>query len=574
MNIFEKYKPIIVTSIKKYQNDLNISNLSELNGVTVESPPVEFDYDISCNVCLILAKKNKLNPKLLAEKLQAVLLKDIVDFSAINIAGPGFLNIKLSKKCIQNIIKDIFASNKNYGSNKDTKKYNLEFVSANPTGPMHVGHCRGAIYGDVLGNLLKFNGNKVIKEYYINDYGNQIVNFCKSVFLRIREIKYNEAFQDSPNLYPGIYIKDFAKKIIEKNPKNLFENFKKSYDLISTQALDSSMDLIKDDLKRLGIVHDYFFSESELIKKDLVTKSIDQLKKDKLVIEGYLNPPKGEENKDWKKSKRLIFKSTLFGDDSDRALQKDDGSWTYFANDIAYHSDKVSRNYDVLINVLGADHTGYIKRISAAVKALSKGKTELQCRVCQLVKLYKDNQPFKMSKRAGDFISAKDLLNEVSKDSIRFMMLNRSNDVELDFDFNKVLEKSKENPVYYVQYCYARINSLFRSLQLKIDAPVELDLDNFNLNDYENKILRKILDWPKVIDIASKKYEPHRLPFYLYDLATLFHSYWSKGNIDESYRFLSNGKIKNINTLAIIKLVSITIKNGMDILGVSLPEKM
>ena len=335
MNIFEKYKPIIVTSIKKYQNDLNISNLSELNGVTVESPPVEFDYDISCNVCLILAKKNKLNPKLLAEKLQAVLLKDIVDFSAINIAGPGFLNIKLSKKCIQNIIKDIFASNKNYGSNKDTKKYNLEFVSANPTGPMHVGHCRGAIYGDVLGNLLKFNGNKVIKEYYINDYGNQIVNFCKSVFLRIREIKYNEAFQDSPNLYPGIYIKDFAKKIIEKNPKHLFENFKKSYDLISTQALDSSMDLIKDDLKRLGIVHDYFFSESELIKKDLVTKSIDQLKKDKLVIEGYLNPPKGEENKDWKKSKRLIFKSTLFGDDSDRALQKDDGSWTYFANDIA-----------------------------------------------------------------------------------------------------------------------------------------------------------------------------------------------------------------------------------------------
>ena len=270
----------------------------------------------------------------------------------------------------------------------------------------------------------------------------------------------------------------------------------------------------------------------------------------------------------------MIFKSTLFDDDNDRALQKNDGSWTYFANDVAYHSDKVSRNYNYLINILGADHTGYIKRIEASVKALSDNKTVLICKVCQLVKLFKSGKPYKMSKRAGDFISVKELLGQVDKDSIRFMMLNRSNDVELDFDFDKVLEKTRENPVFYVQYCYARISSLFRTLKIDINSKFEIDEKNFDLNDHELNLFRKIIDWPKVIETASSKFEPHRIPFYLYELATLFHSYWSKGNDDARYKFIVNEKIQNKNTLLIIKLVALTIENGMKILGVKLPSKM
>ena len=264
----------------------------------------------------------------------------------------------------------------------------------------------------------------------------------------------------------------------------------------------------------------------------------------------------------------------MFGDDTDRALQKNDGSWTYFANDIAYHSDKTSRNYNYLINVLGADHTGYIKRITAATKALSDNKTTLICKVCQLVKLFKNGQPYKMSKRSGDFISVRELLNEVDRDSIRFMMLNRSNDVELDFDFDKVLEKTRENPIFYVQYCYARISSLFRILDTNINSNFEVDKKNFDLNESELNLFRKILGWPKVIETASNKFEPHRIPFYLYELSTLFHAYWSKGNEDPKYKFIVNKKINNKNTILIIKLVSLTIENGMKILGVNLPTKM
>ena len=304
------------------------------------------------------------------------------------------------------------------------------------------------------------------------------------------------------------------------------------------------MDLIKNDLKNLGISHDNFFSETEIVKKDLVKKAVQKLKEKNYVEEGYLQPPKGEINDNWKKTKRLIFKSTLFGDDNDRALQKNDGSWTYFANDVAYHMDKVSRNYNNLVNILGADHTGYIKRITAAVSALSENKTKLNCKVCQLVKLYKKGEPFKMSKRAGDFISAQDLLNEVNKDSIRFMMLNRSNDVELDFDFDKVKEKTKDNPVFYVQYAYARINSILRSLDINLSNKILLNKEDFNLNELEKKIIRKIFEWPKIIESASRKFDLHKIPYYLYDLSTLFHAYWSKGNENKEYKFIEKIKLK------------------------------
>ena len=574
MNIFEIYLNKIKKIILKNNKDLNIVKDFNFKDVNIEIPPVEYNFDLSCNIVMILAKATKTNPKNLAEKIKKYLLNDCKDFDSIEIAGPGFLNIKLSNTTLQKIILEIYKSKHSYGSKKSKKKYNLEFVSANPTGPLHIGHCRGAIFGDVLANLLTFNGNLVTKEYYINDFGNQIINFTKSVFLRLREIKFNEPFKLEKELYPGDYIIDIAKNILKDKPDIELTSFDKNFNEFKEKSLKYSMDMIKLDLTNLGIKHDNFFSEAKLIKNNTVNKTVEILKKNKFVVKGFLKPPLGEENKNWKKTEKLIFKSSTFGDDTDRSLQKEDGSWTYFANDIAYHSDKISRNYDHLINILGADHTGYIKRITAAVSALSKNKVSLNCKVCQLVKLYKNGQPFKMSKRSGDFISVNDLLNEVNKDSIRFMMLSRSNDVELDFDFDKVLEQTKDNPVFYVQYCYARISSLFRTLNININENIKLESDKFNLNDFENKILRKIFDWPKVIETASAKYEPHRITFFLYDLATLFHSYWSKGNENNEYKFIINGKIKNFNTLAIIKLVALVVENGMKILGVSLPKKM
>ncbi len=574
MNIFEKYLSIITNIILDNKKILKITNLENINSINLEVPPEHFNYDLSSNVSLVLSKPNKLNPIDLAKNIKELLLKNINDFEKIDIAGPGFLNIKLSKIGYILNINDILKNKDTYGSKKSNKTFNIEFVSANPTGPMHVGHCRGAIFGDVLSNLLLFNGNKVIKEYYINDYGNQIKNFVESVYLRIREIKFKEKFILKENLYPGVYIKEIAKKIIEKNKKINIENFDNCFDELKILSLKESMELIKHDLKKLGIKHDNFFSETELIKKNLVDKVVKQLQIKNFVEEGFLAPPKGDMSKNWKKKKKLIFKSTQFGDDTDRALQKDDGSWTYFANDLAYHYDKINRKFDNLINILGADHTGYIKRITAAVSALSNKKVKLNCKVCQLVKLYKNGKPFKMSKRAGDFISAQDLLNEVDKDSIRFMMLNRSNDVELDFDFEKIKEKTKDNPVFYVQYAYARINSITRTLKINLNDQISINSKIFKPNEYEQKIIKKIFEWPKIIESAAYKLEPHKIPFYLYELSTLFHSYWSKGNEDSKFRLIDNGKVKKEDSLAFIYLVAIVIKNGMNILGVSLPEKM
>jgi len=574
MNIFEYYLSEIKNLIIDQKNNLKLKNLDNLENVNLEVPPEEFNFDLSCNISLVLGKSNKLNPKNLALELKNLFENKITYFKVIKVAGPGFLNIKLSKLAIIKNINSILETNQFYGSCKSSEKYNIEFVSANPTGPMHVGHCRGAIYGDVLANLLKFNGNNVVKEYYINDYGNQIKNYVESVFFRIREIKFSEKFPLKENLYPGLYIKQIAKKIIDNNIDVNFDNFEKIFDFLKEKSLHESMKLIKNDLSLLGISHDNFFSETDLVNKDLVNKAIKQLNEKKFIEEGFLQPPKGETNENWKKTKRLIFKSTLFGDDSDRALQKNDGSWTYFANDVAYHMDKINRDYNKLINILGADHTGYIKRITAAVTALSDNKIELNCKVCQLVKLYKNGKPFKMSKRAGEFISAQDLLNEVDKDQIRFMMLSRSNDVELDFDFDKVKEKTKENPVFYVQYAYARINSLHRILNIDLNSKILIDENSFNLNLYEEKILKKIFEWPKIVESVSKKFEIHKISFYLYDLSTLFHSYWSKGNEDKKYKFIENNKIKRDELLIIFKLIIIVIQNAMRILGVSLPKKM
>ena len=573
MNVFiiylEKIKQIVLND-KSFNKIVKHKNLAN---IILEKPPENFDYDLSCNIALILGKQNNLPPRDLAEKIKKLIIQND-NFSQIDIAGPGFLNIKISKKAWIKNIQNILKNKNKYGSNVSRRKYNIEFVSANPTGPLHVGHCRGAVFGDVISNLLIFNGNKVTKEFYVNDYGNQINIFTESVFHRLKEIKLKVPFPSNKGLYPGSYIIDIANKIIKINPDIKLDNLKKIEKKLSKEAIKHSMNLIKLDLKHLGIKHDNFFYETEIVKKNLIKKCLMILKKDKLVIEDYLQPPKGENQKNWKSIKKLIFKSTSFGDDNDRSLQKDDGSWTYFANDLAYHSHKVKRNYDNLINILGADHTGYIKRITAAVKAISKNKIKLTCKVCQLVKLYKNGQPFKMSKRLGDFISVNDLLKEVDKDSIRFMMLNRGNESELEFDFSKVLEKNKDNPVFYVQYCYARINSLFKTLKINLYKDISFDIEDFKPNDFENKLIRKIIEWPKVIDIASTKLEPHRITFYLYDLSTIFHSYWSQGNKNEELKFIIDGKMNSKMSFKIFQLISIILQNGMSILGVSLPKKM
>ena len=575
MNIYLNYKNKFLKylfSLKKK----NIINFPEdLKNLTVEISPKEQSADISCNAAMILSKHNNKTPIDLADKLKDYFKKDFSEFEDIKSAKPGFLNFTFKPEFWEKYIIEILKQDSKFGADKkDNLNYNLEFVSANPTGPLHVGHCRGAVLGDVISNLLKFNGNQVHKEYYINDYGTQIKNFVLSVYYRILEINENKKFPEDKGLYPGNYIIDIAKKILKDKKINNFSNFEKIYDLLSKESINLSTKIIKKNLEYLGIKHDIFVKESELIKKNSVTAAIDKLKKNNHVYVGKLEQPKGEKDENWKSKNLLLFRSTKFGDDSDRVIQKEDKSWTYFANDIAYHSYKINRKFDVLINILGADHAGYVKRIKSAVKAISNNEVDLICKVSQLVKLFKNGQPFKMSKRKGDYITAEDLLNEVGRDSVRFMMLNRSNDVELDFDFQKVSEKSKDNPVFYVQYAYARINSIFKLLNLKLESKIKIEDKKFNLNKYEKDILKKISEWPRCVELASSKLEPHRIPFYLYELVSLFHSYWNLGKENKEFRFINEKDKYNSSKLLLLQALSIVIKNGMSILGVSTPKSM
>ena len=548
---------------------------NNLKSLTVELPPKGHEADMSCNVAMILAKFNKKTPLDLANILKKNFLENFKEFEKIDVAKPGFLNINFKIDFWKNHLFKIIQSDANYGSNRNLQqKYNIEFVSANPTGPLHVGHCRGAIIGDALSNLLKFNGHLVTKEYYVNDYGNQIKTFVLSVYHRILEITEEKIFPSDKDLYPGDYIIDIAKKIVEEKNIKDFKNFNKAYEKLAKESLKFSIELIKNNLDNLGVEHDSFVYESELIKNEFVSKTIKKLQKDNYVYKGKLEPPKGELSKDWKTRDQLLFNSTKFGDDTDRALQKEDKTWTYFASDIAYHAHKINRNFDILVNILGSDHAGYIKRIISAVRAISKNKINLVCKVSQLVKLFKKGEPFKMSKRKGDYITVEDLINEVGRDSVRFMMLNRSNDVELNFDFEKVTEKSRDNPVFYVQYAYARINSIFRALKLDIENDIKLVNEDFTLNHYEIEILKKISEWPRCVEISSFKFEPHRIPFYLYDLVTLFHSYWNLGTEKKEFRFVLTNNSLNNSRLLLLQALFIVIRNGMSILGVSTPKSM
>ena len=577
MNIFEEY----LDNIKKILLDLSKKGSlilpSTLDGITAEIPPSKFDSDISTNVAMILSKLNNKSPTDLANILSEEIKKKDKLIDEISVVKPGFINIKFKPIFWTNFVKEIIQNSKSFGiNNKENKKnYLIEFVSANPTGPLHVGHCRGAILGDVISNVLLFNKHKVTKEYYVNDYGNQIINFTKSVYFRIREIIFGEPFPiNNKDLYPGDYLIDFAQNILKSNKNLDFGTFEKNFKRLTTLSIEEALKLIKKNLNSLGINHDNFVSEEKLVKNQEVEKVIDILIKNKFVYKGKIKAPAGEDNNRWIEREQLLFRSTEFGDDKDRALQKSDGSWTYFASDVAYHKNKLDRKYDQMINILGADHAGYIKRISSSVEALSNSKDKLTCKVSQLVKLIKNKKPFKMSKRKGDYITVDDLINEVGKDATRFIMLNRSSDVELEFDFDNVIEKSKENPLYYVQYCYARISSVFRHINKNLKSDLKIDDYDFEFSEEEIKILKKISEWPKCIEAPSHKLEPHRIPTYLYELASIFHSYWNLGKDNPEKRFINDQKKITDDKLVLLKALSNVVKSGMDIVGVSVPEKM
>ena len=577
MNIFDDYLEKIKKTLIDLSKDGKIILPENLDGINTEIPPLKFNCDISSNVAMFLSKINKKSPLDLAKIISNEIKKNDKSIETISIVKPGFINIKFNLKFWSNFTKIIFENSKTFGINnkEKKKKYLIEFVSANPTGPLHVGHCRGAILGDVIANVLLFNNHKVTKEYYVNDYGNQIINFTKSVYFRIREIKFNEPFPvENEDLYPGDYLINFAKNIIKSNAEINFENFETVSKILTDLSIKEALKLIKDNLNSLGIKHDNFISEKKLVENNEVEKVIEFLQKKNFVYKGKIKAPAGENNDNWIEREQLLFKSTDFGDDKDRALQKSDGSWTYFASDVAYHKNKLDRKFDYLINILGADHAGYIKRISSSVDALSNSKGKLVCKVSQLVKLIKNNKPFKMSKRKGDYITVDDLINEVGKDASRFIMLNRSSDVELDFDFDNVIEKSKENPLYYVQYAYARISSVFRHLNKDLQSEINIKNFDFKYSEEEINILKKISEWPKCIDASSQKFEPHRIPVYLYELSSLFHSFWNLGKDNPEKRFINNQKKISDEKLIFLKIVSNVIKSGMNIVGVSTPTKM
>jgi len=577
MNIFDQYLDKIKKIILELSKNSDLILPNKLDTITTEIPPSKFNSDISTNVAMVLSKANKKSPMDLAETLTKSIKKNDKLIEDISIIKPGFINIKFKAIFWTNFAEELIKNSKTFGINTKEEKKNflIEFVSANPTGPLHVGHCRGAILGDVISNVLLFNKHKVTKEYYVNDYGNQIINFTKSVYFRIRELIFNEPFPlNNEELYPGDYIIDFAQNIINSNKEINFENYEKIFEELTSLSIEEALRLIKKNLNSLGIIHDNFISEKKLVTNQEVEKVIDFLQKNKFVYKGKIKAPAGENTDKWVEREQLLFKSTDFGDDKDRALQKSDGAWTYFASDVAYHKNKLDRKFDYLINILGADHAGYIKRISSSVDALSNTNGKLICKVSQLVKLIKDKKPFKMSKRKGDYITVDDLINEVGKDATRFIMLNRSSDVELDFDFDNIIEKSKDNPLYYVQYSYARIASVFRHLGKDLKLDIKIEKYDFEYTNDEIEILKKISEWPKCIDAASNKLEPHRIPTYLYELASLFHSYWNLGRENPEKRFINEQKKISDDKLVFLKIISNVVSSGMNIVGVSLPKKM
>ncbi|MFN0263564.1 arginine--tRNA ligase [Tepidamorphus sp. 3E244] len=553
--------------------------------ITVEPPRDATHGDIATNAAMLLAKPFGAKPRDIAEALAPKLEAD--DVQAIDIAGPGFINLRLSDSYWQHMLSTIVSAGTDYGISDmgGGEKVNVEFVSANPTGPMHVGHCRGAVVGDALAGLLARAGFDVTREYYINDAGAQVDVLARSAYMRYREACGEDIGEIPEGLYPGDYLKPVGAMLREAHGDALLGKPEGEWlATVRQTTIDAMMEMIRADLAELGIVHDVFFSEQTLINGpdgDLVAETIADLRDRGLIYEGRLPPPKGQLPEDWEDREQTLFKATEFGDDVDRPLMKSDGSYTYFANDIAYHRNKYLRGYMRQIDVWGADHGGYVKRMTAAVKAISNSEASLEVRLCQLVKLFRAGEPVRMSKRSGDFITLRDVTDEVGRDVVRFMMLMRKSDAPLDFDFAKVVEQSKDNPVFYVQYAHARAKSIFRNAAEAFPAisfplaPLEPgDLDAV-AEEPDLALVRQLAAFPRLIEGAAEAGEPHRLAFYLYDLASSFHGLWALGKDMPQLRFIheNNEQLTKVRLHLVAAVANVTAA-GLGVLGVRPAEEM
>ena len=580
MNLFTEMRTLVIGALERMQAEGALPAELDFTNVAVEPPRDAAHGDMATNAAMVLAKPAKTNPRDIAGNLVGILAGDARIISA-EVAGPGFINLRLAPELWQGLVRRALESGPDFGRSTmgQGKRVNVEYVSANPTGPLHVGHTRGAVFGDALASLLGFVGYDVTREYYINDGGAQVDVLARSVYLRYLEAHGQEvAFEDGT--YPGDYLIPVGAALKDKvgdayvgQPEDVW--------LVAIRefATEAMMNLIRADLKALGVEMDVFYSEKSLYGTGQIEAALKSLEDKGLIYEGVLEPPKGKKPEDWEPREQTLFKSTEHGDDVDRPVKKSDGAWTYFAPDIAYHYDKVSRGFDALIDVFGADHGGYVKRMKAAVSALSDGRVPLDIKLTQLVKLWKNGQPFKMSKRAGNFVTLRDVVDQVGPDVTRFVMLTRKNDAPLDFDFDKVLEQSKDNPVFYVQYAHARVCSVLRKAAeagIKADDAALIGADLSKLDhEAEINVARKLAEWPRLVEIAGRTNEPHRVAFYLYELASELHALWNRGNDDPALRFIQEGDVATSQAkIALARAVAVVISAGLGILGVTPAQEM
>jgi arginyl-tRNA synthetase len=580
MNVFGEIRNLIIASLNEMQVLADLPNDLNFDLVAVEPPRNSNHGDMATNAAMVLASQSRKKPLDIASKL-AVHLGHSPLVEAVEIAGPGFINIRLTANVWGTVLRAILEDPLVYGRSNigAAKKVNIEYVSANPTGPLHVGHTRGAVFGDALASLLDFVGFNVTREYYINDGGAQVDVLARSVYLRYLEA-HGQKIIFADGTYPGDYLIEVGQALKDK-VGDAFVGKDEPIWLAELRqfSIDAMMKLIKTDLLALGIKIDVYFSEKSLYGTGRIESAISNLRDKGLIYEGTLDPPKGKTDVDWEPRKQTLFKSTNYGDDVDRPVQKSDGNWTYFAPDVAYHFDKLTRDFNHLIDVLGADHGGYVKRMKAAVTALSDGQTSLDIKLIQLVRLYKNGVPFKMSKRAGTFVTLRELVDRVGADATRFVMLTRKNDAPLDFDFDKVLEQTKENPIFYVQYAHARICSVMRKateIGLAIDDATLAgsDLDSL-IDSAEITLAAKVAEFPRLVDIAARSNEPHRIAFYLYELASDFHSLWNKGQEQPRLRFLQeDNPSTSYAKISLIRSTAVVISAGLGILGVTPVQEM
>ncbi|WP_282151417.1 arginine--tRNA ligase [Ruegeria atlantica] len=580
MNLFSEIRGLVLDALAQMQSEGALPEGLSFDNVAVEPPRDAAHGDMATNAAMVLAKPAKMKPRDIADVLAGKLAADDRITSA-EVAGPGFLNLRLAASVWQGVLAAVLKQGTDYGRSSmgHGQKVNVEYVSANPTGPLHVGHTRGAVFGDALASLLAYSGHDVTREYYINDGGAQVDVLARSAYERYREAN-GLSPEIAEGLYPGDYLIPIGEALKEKYGDSLIDKPESEWlEELREFSTDAMMDLIRADLKALGVEMDVFYSEKSLYGTGKIEAALKSLTDKGLIYEGVLEPPKGKKPEDWEPREQTLFKSTEHGDDVDRPVKKSDGSWTYFAPDIAYHYDKVTRGFDALIDVFGADHGGYVKRMKAAVSALSDGKVPLDIKLTQLVKLWKNGEPFKMSKRAGNFVTLRDVVDQVGPDVTRFVMLTRKNDAPLDFDFDKVLEQSRENPVFYVQYAHARVMSVLRRAAEAEIATDDATLKGADLGKIDHAseltVAKKLAEWPRLIEIAARTNEPHRVAFYLYELAGDFHALWNKGNDETQLRFIQDGDVATSQSkIALARAVSVVISAGLGILGVTPAQEM